>query len=202
MSIKEKIYSFIARRQPQREAKWPHWESVKHVLVLYESDLVEKNPAIRTIRTELQKHHIDAVFWGYVQKKEVQSAVLPQSRIVGMKDFTFLGYPRKELVQDLQQQRYDLVIDLNQSNTLPLRYLCLLADAGFKSGMAPMEVRSPGRTIENTEKAVGQQSGRTAERSETIKSPCDLQIKTQPQETPEFLFQQILHYLTNIQSND
>ena len=36
MSIKEKIYSFIARRQPQREAKWPHWERVKHVLVLYQ----------------------------------------------------------------------------------------------------------------------------------------------------------------------
>ena len=181
MSIKEKIYSFIARRQPQREAKWPHWESVKHVLVLYESDLVEKNPAIRTIRTELQKHHIDAVFWGYVPKKEVQSAVLPQSRIVGMKDFTFFGYPRKELVQDLQQQEYDLVIDLNQSNTLPLRYLCLLADAGFKSGMAPI------CQLPNTP---------------MVQSPCDLQIKTQPQETPEFLFQQILHYLTNIQSND
>ena len=202
MNIKEKIYSFVARRQPQRDAKWPHWESVKHVLVLYESDFVEKNPTIRAIRTELQKHHIDAVFWGYVPKKEVQSAMLPQSRIVGMKDFNCFGYPRKELVQDLQQQRYDLVIDLNQSNALPLRYLCLLANAGFKSGMAPMEVRSPGRTIENTEKAIRQQSGRTAEQSETIKSPCDLQINTQPQETPEFLFQQIIHYLTNIQSND
>ena len=181
MSIKEKIYSFIARRQPQREAKWPHWESVKHVLVLYESDFVEKNPTIRAIRAELQKHHIDAVFWGYVPKKEVQSAVLPQSRIVGMKDFNCFGYPRKELVQDLQQQEYDLVIDLNQSNTLPLRYLCLLADAGFKSGMAPIG------QLPNTP---------------MVQSPCDLQIKTQPQETPEFLFQQILHYLTNIQSND
>ena len=181
MSIKEKIYSFIARRQPQREAKWPHWESVKHVLVLYESDFVEKNPAIRTIRTELQKHHIDAVFWGYVPKKEVQSAVLPQSRIVGMKDFTFFGYPRKELVQELQQQRYDLVIDLNQSNALPLRYLCLLAKAGFKSGMAP----------------IGQLPNTLM-----VQSPCDLQISMQPQDSPEFLFQQILHYLTNIQSND
>lgn len=181
MSIKEKIYSFIARRQPQREAKWPHWESVKHVLVLYESDFVEKNPAIRTIRTELQKHHIDAVFWGYVPKKEVQSAVLPQSRIVGMKDFTILGFPCKELVQDLQQQEYDIVIDLNQSNALPLRYLCLLAKAGFKSGMAPTG------QLPNTP---------------MVQSPCDLQIHTQPQETPEFLFQQILYYLTNIQSND
>ena len=181
MSIKEKIYSFIARRQPQREAKWPHWESVKHVLVLYESDLVEKNPAIRTIRTELQKHHIDAVFWGYVPKKEVQSAVLPQSRIVGMKDFTIFGFPCKELVQDLQQQEYDIVIDLNQSNALPLRYLCLLAKAGFKSGMAPIG------QLPNTP---------------MVQYPCDLQIKTQPQETPEFLFQQILHYLTNIQTND
>ena len=181
MSIKEKIYSFIARRQPQREAKWPHWESVKHVLVLYESDFVEKNPAIRTIRTELQKHHIDAVFWGYVPKKEVQSAVLPQSRIVGMKDFTILGFPCKELVQDLQQQEYDIVIDLNQSNALPLRYLCLLAKAGFKSGMAPIG-QSPNAPM--------------------VQSPCDLQIHTQPQETPEFLFQQILYYLTNIQSND
>ena len=191
MSIKEKIYSFIARRQPQREAKWPHWESVKHVLVLYESDFVEKNPAIRTIRTELQKHHIDAVFWGYVPKKEVQSAVLPQSRIVGMKDFTFLGYPRKELVQDLQQQEYDLVIDLNQSNTLPLRYLCLLAKAGFKSGMAAGGDAGISPTV-NEKKGNCQH----------IQSPCDLQIKTQPQDTPEFLFQQILHYLTNIQSND
>lgn len=181
MSIKEKIYSFIARRQPQREAKWPHWESVKHVLVLYESDFVEKNPAIRTIRTELQKHHIDAVFWGYVPKKEVQSAVLPQSRIVGMKDFTILGFPCKELVQDLQQQEYDIVIDLNQSNALPLRYLCLLTKAGFKSGMAP----------------IGQLPN-----APMVQSPCDLQIHTQPQETPEFLFQQILYYLTNIQSND
>ena len=191
MSIKEKIYSFIARRQPQREAKWPHWESVKHVLVLYESDFVEKNPAIRTIRTELQKHHIDAVFWGYVPKKEVQSAVLPQSRIVGMKDFTFLGYPRKELVRDLQQQRYDLVIDLNQSNTLPLRYLCLLANAGFKSGMAAGGDAGISPTV-NEKKG----------NCQIIQSPCDLQIHTQPQETPEFLFQQILYYLTNIQSND
>ena len=191
MSIKEKIYSFIARRQPQREAKWPHWESVKHVLVLYESDLVEKNPAIRTIRTELQKHHIDAVFWGYVPKKEVQSAVLPQSRIVGMKDFTILGFRHKELVQELQQQRYDLVIDLNQSNALPLRYLCLLANAGFKSGMAAGGDAGISPTV-NGKKG----------NCQIIQSPCDLQIHTQPQETPEFLFQQILYYLTNIQSND
>ena len=185
MNLKEKIYSFVARRQPKRDTKWPHWESVKYVLVLYESDLVEKNPTIRAIRTELQKHHIDAVFWGYVPKKEVQSAVLPQSRIVGMKDFNCFGYPRKELVQDLQQQRYDLVIDLNQSNALPLRYLCLLADAGFKSG-----------------RSAGEDACVPGQRSKIVQSPCDLQISTQPQETPEFLFQQILHYLTNIQSND
>ncbi|MGM9825098.1 MAG: DUF6913 domain-containing protein [Paludibacteraceae bacterium] len=191
MNLKEKIYSFVARRQPKRNAKWPHWESVKQVLVLYESDLVEKNPTIRAIRTELQKHHIDAVFWGYVPKKEVQSAVLPQSRIVGMKDFNCFGYPRKELVQDLQQQRYDLVIDLNQSNALPLRYLCLLADAGFKSGMASTGDAGVSPAVNG--KKINYQ---------IVQSPCDLQINTQPQETPEFLFQQILHYLTNIQSND
>ena len=185
MNLKEKIYSFFVRRQPKRDAKWPHWESVKHVLVLYESDFLEKNPTIRAIRTELQKHHIDAVFWGYVPKKEVQSAVLPQSRIVGMKDFNCFGYPRKELVQDLQQQRYDLVIDLNQSNALPLRYLCLLANAGFKSG-----------------RSAGEDACVPGQRSKIVQSPCDLQINMQPQDTPEFLFQQIIHYLTNIQSND
>ena len=98
-----------------------------------------------------------------------------------MKDFTILGFPCKELVQDLQQQEYDIVIDLNQSNALPLRYLCLLAKAGFKSGIAPIG------QLPNTPMA---------------QSPCDLLIHTQPQETPEFLFQQILYYLTNIQSND
>ena len=173
MNIKEKIYHFVAKRQPERQAQWPHWGDVKSVLVLYESDMTEKNTPMRAIRSELQKHGIDAVFWGYVPKKEVQSAVLPQSRIVGTQAFNLWGYPRKEVLGDLLERHYDLVIDLNQSNALPLRYLCLLADAAFRAGIA-----------------------------DSKDTPHDLQIQTPPQENPTFLFEQILHYLTEIQSND
>ena len=72
MSIKEKIYSFIARRQPQREAKWPHWESVKHVLVLYESGKPDKLSAYKIVdHQEIGKDELTGM--GYPNKKPRKS---------------------------------------------------------------------------------------------------------------------------------
>ena len=175
MHIKEIIYTFVAKHQPARRIQWPHWQQVQHVLVLYDSDLEEQNMFIQTIKDELRRHHIDAYFVGYVPKKEIQSAVLSRDQILGKQSFTFFGYPRKGLLSELLGRHYDLVLNLSQSNTLPVRYMCLLADASFKAGMQ-FDGGAP--------------------------SPCNLQIQTSHKGDPIFLFRQILHYLTEIQSND
>ena len=98
------------------------------------------------------------------------SLVLPQSRIMGRRDLNLLGSPKEEVVKDLQKRHYDLLIDLTQRPCLPLRYISLYARTEFRAGLNMAGARN------------------------------DLLINTAPQETPQFLFEQIEKYLKMIQT--
>lgn len=170
MNIKERIFEYRLRKAPAREAVFPKYENVRSVLVLYESDLLEKNAAVKAIRDELLLQDKDVVLWGFCDKKEIVSLILPQSRIMGRRDLNLLGAPKEEVVKDLQKRQYDLLIDLTQKPCLPLRYISLYARADFRAGLNMEGARN------------------------------DLLINTPPQETPRFLFEQIEKYLKMIQT--
>jgi len=165
MSIKERIFNYFLRKQPARQAVFPHFDDVRSVLILYESDLSEKNTIVKALRDELILENKDVVLWGYCNKKEITSLILPQSRILGRPDINILGAPRRDVIEDLQKRPYDLLIDLTQQPCLPLRYIAMYARANFKAGLY-------------------NESGL-----------YDFLIDTTPQETPTFLFQQIVKYL-------
>lgn len=135
MKIKEKIFNYIAGKQPARNARFPHLDQPLKIIILYESDVLERNDNIKTIRQELLRRQMDVTMWGYVEKKEITTLILPQSRILGLNDYNLLGKPREDVINDLQSEHYDLLIDLTTRPLLPLRYLVLFADADFKVGM-------------------------------------------------------------------
>ncbi len=170
MSIKERIFQYRLRKQPERQAVFPKYDNVRSVLVLYESDFIEKNTVVKAIRDELLKQDKDVVLWGFCDKKEITSLVLPQSRIMGRRDINILGAPKEDIIADLQKRQYDLLIDLTQRPVLPLRYVAMYARADFRAGL-------------NMEGATH-----------------ELLINTPPQETPQFLFEQIVKYLKMIQT--
>lgn len=167
--IKDWIFTYRAGKEPKREVIFPQFDNVRSVLVLFESDFTEKNPVIKSIAEQLRQEDKDVVLWGYCDKKDIQSPILPQLRIVGRRDFGFLGQPKDELIADLQKRQYDLLIDLTQHTNRCLRYLALYARANFKTGM-------------NLQIGIH-----------------DLLINTEPQDTPQFLFEQIVKYLKMIQ---
>lgn len=170
MNIRERIFEYRLRKQPSRQAVFPNYENVRSVLVLYESDFIEKNTVVKAIRDELLTQDKDVVLWGYCDKKEITSLVLPQSRIMGRKDINLLGAPKPEVIADLQKRQYDLLIDLTQKPVLPLRYISMYARTDFRAGLNIEGARN------------------------------DLLISTPPQETPRFLFEQIVKYLKMIQT--
>lgn len=170
MNIKERIFEYRRRKTPKQQAVFPKYENVRSVLVLYESDLSEKNTVVKAIRDELLTQDKDVVLWGFCDKKEIVSLVLPQSRILGRRDLNLLGAPKEEIVKDLQKRQYDLLIDLTQKPCLPLRYVSMYARTDFRAGL-----NIPGANN-------------------------DLLISTAPQETPQFLFEQIVKYLKMIQT--
>ena len=113
-----------------------------------------------------------------MEKKEIQTLILPQSRILGLNDYNFFGKPRDYVLNDLQAEHYDLLIDLTTRPLLPLRYLALYTQADFKAGL------NLGEGIHDM-----------------LLSLPDLDTENAKPEA-SWLFSQIMGYLTSIKSND
>lgn len=135
MSLKEKIFNRVLRKQPEREVRFPHLDQPLKVMIIYESDMLERNDSIKSIRQDLLRRQMDVTMWGFVPKKEITTLILPQSRILGLQDYNLFGKLREESVRDLQAEQYDLLIDLTTRYSLPLRYLAMLTKAHFKVGL-------------------------------------------------------------------
>ena len=175
------IFDYLHKKMPERNPRFPHMDRELKVMVLYESDVLERNDNIKTIRQDLLQRRMDVTMWGYVAKKEIQTLILPQSRILGLNDYNWLGKPREDVLKDLQAEHFDLLIDLTTRPLLPLRYIALYTDADFKAGLNvgegihDMLISLPDFTPEeNTEVPV----------------------------EASWLYGQIMNYLTTIKSND
>lgn len=173
MNIPQYILQRTIRRQSARLVRFPHWEHVHSILLIYESDLLERNREVQQIRDWLLEQQKDVVLLGYCPKRDITSAVLPQSRIVGQRSFLpWICCPYQDLKEDLKRQSFDLLIDLTTQPLLPLHYLSLTVNARFKAGLL-------------FEQGIH-----------------DLLIESHEPLTQVQLFKQIVHYLTQIKSND
>ena len=73
--------------------------------------------------------------------------------------------PKKEVREKVQSRHYDLLIDLTQQTSITMQYMAMYVKAGFKTG------RNIGKNL------------------------YDLSIDTPAQNTPDFLFKQIVKYI-------
>ena len=176
--IKQFVFEYLRKRMPERATRFPHLDQPLKLMIIYESDVLERNDAIKTIRQELLRKQMDVTMWGYVEKKDIQTLILPQSRILGVDDYNFLGKPRDYVLNDLLAEHYDLLIDLTTRPLLPLRYIALYTQADFKAGL------NLGEGIHDM-----------------LLSLPDLDTENAKPEA-SWLFNQIMGYLTTIKSND
>ena len=179
--LKQYIFEYLRKKQEPRNPRFPHFDQPLKVMIIYESDVLERNDAIKSIRQDLLRRQMDVTMWGYVEKKEITTLILPQSRILGVDDYNLLGKPRDYVLTDLLAEHYDLLIDLTTRPLLPLRYLAMYTDADFKVGM------NLGEGIHDMLISLPDLSPEQGEEAEIEAS---------------WLYHQILTYLTTIKSND
>lgn len=134
MSIKQSIFRYIAARMPQRQVAYLDFHRANSILLLYESEWQERNADIRAIATQLRDQGKQVVCWGYVKKDKPLSPNLPDSRMLGTKDFSILGKPKAEILQYLEHHPFDVLLDLTTSPVLSLQYVALYAKAQCKIG--------------------------------------------------------------------
>ena len=179
--LKQYIFEYLRKKQEPRNPRFPHFDQPLKVMIIYESDVLERNDAIKSIRQDLLRRQMDVTMWGYVEKKEITTLILPQSRILGVDDYNLLGKPRDYVLTDLLAEHYDLLIELTTRPLLPLRYLAMYTDADFKVGM------NLGEGIHDMLISLPDLSPEQGEEAEIEAS---------------WLYHQILSYLTTIKSND
>ena len=179
--IKEKIFDYLQGKQEPRNPRFPHLDKPLKIMIIYESDVLERNDSIKSIRQDLLRRQMDVTMWGYVEKKEITTLILPQSRILGLNDYNWMGKPRDYVISDLTADHYDLLIDLTTRPLLPLRYIAMYTDADFKVGM------NLGEGIHDMLISLPDFSPEQGEEAEIEAS---------------WLFNQIMGYLTTIKSND
>ena len=196
MNIKEYIFRYKYRSQMKKQPRTPVYHSyrtVRRILLLFESDLLERNVQIKALIKQLQQDGKEVTAWGFVPGKKVaQSAILRDYRVLAQQDFTSWGWPQEQQIKDLQLEEYDLIIDLNVSQLLQLRYLSFYARADFRCGMLTPAPCLADFQIDLThtnapEAAPEQPENKTA--AEVVNSAIN----------PAYLFDQILHYLQTIE---
>lgn len=133
-TIKEFVFKQVEKRHPRSEAFFSNYWNCKKVLILFESDFLERNLAIKQLIKEIAADGKTVTAWGYIDKPDITSAILRDYRVLGSKDCNLLEVPRDYERQDIRAEHFDLLIDLNVHNLLPLRYLTLFADADFRCG--------------------------------------------------------------------
>ncbi len=119
----------------QREHRFVNYDKAKTVLLLFESDFNEKNPVIRKIIQSLQQDGKKVSAWGFIDKKEVTSAILPDFKILHHQHTDFFHKPHTEFFRELEDLQFDLMIDLSLHLHFPLEYLALYANAFCKTGL-------------------------------------------------------------------
>ena len=181
MKLKQYIFEYLRKKQEPRNPRFPHFDQPLKLMIIYESDVLERNDAIKSIRQDLLRRQMDVTMWGYVEKKEITTLILPQSRILGVDDYNLIGKPRDYVLTDLLAEHYDLLIDLTTRPLLPLRYLAMYTDADFKVGM------NLGEGLHDMLISLPDLSPEQGEEAEIEAS---------------WLYHQILTYLTTIKSND
>lgn len=139
--ILQQLINFLFERRlkkylriSQREKRFVNYKSARSIILLFESDYNEKNPEIRQLIQSYAADGKKVMAWGYVDKKEVASAILPDFRILHHKDADFTQFPEQMFLQELESLTFDLLIDLTVNEIKPLQYIAMYANAACKVG--------------------------------------------------------------------
>ena len=186
----EKIFSYIFGRYAKRhvnhidcEQKFVNYADANTILILFESDYIEKNIEIRNIIKSMNADGKRVMAWGYLDKKQVSTPILPDFRILNNQDLDLFRKPKETFVVELKMQKFDLLIDLTTHEIIPLQYLALLSNATLKTGLKKNKVRIYDFMIE-------------IDKKQSEIDDTDLEINA------AYIYNQIIFYLKSIQTKD
>ncbi len=138
MSLRTQLFKYHVRKrhktvQPKQFVDYAH---AKSVLLIYESDLLEKRSVIDNLAQKLRNDGKQVSIIGYVHKKLCESRQTAEFTMLDKAQVGWWRKPNAEMLESLAKQHFDIAIDLTQRTCLPLQYALLYANATCKIGSA------------------------------------------------------------------
>ena len=158
-----------------RDRKLTNLRDAKKIGILYNLDEVPDYDVVAEFVSRLQHDRKEVKALGYVKNKNLISRFLPKLSydFFSGKDMNWFYKPVKDKVMDFIQKDFDLLIDLDMKDSLPLKYI-----SGLSMSMC-----------------------RIGRYSEESTSCYDLMLDVNPSTPVNEFIRQITHYLTII-NND
>ena len=169
----------LARRNLEQEHnklvryRKPHsLESAQYIALLYSLPDEDTYKQIEEFIRSLNELNIKVKVACYTDQKIVPHYFIPKllQDIITSRDVNWLYYPVKLFVKDFLEEEFDILIDLSLKEQLPLLYLAAKSKAGLKIGRF----------------------------DETHQEYYDLMIDVTPDASLGFFIDQVMHYLTKI----
>ncbi len=186
----EKLISYIFGKRAKRhinhtdcEQRFVNYGDAKTILLLFESDFIEKNTEIRNIIKTMNAEGKKVMAWGYLNKKKVNTPTLPDFRILNNQNLDSFRKPKPEFLQELGEQKFDLLIDLTINELIPLQYIALHSNVTLKTGIKKNKTPIYDFMIE----------------IDKSKHETDM---VQPELNVVYIYNQITFYLKSIQTKD
>ncbi len=132
----KRIRQYFFNRAVKKVARVSHyrsWDNIRTILVLFESDHQEKNQEARNLIKKLQAEGKKVVACCYVDKKKAETATLDTYVVLDRSQVNWLKRPKEEFMQPLKAQ-FDVVMDMTETDCLPLKYVLLQAKSDFRCG--------------------------------------------------------------------
>jgi len=112
-------------RNTGRDRKLTNLKDAKKIGILYNLDDVPDYDVIAEFVTQLQHDRKDVKALGYVKNKNLISRFLPKLSydFFSVHDMNWFYKPVKDKLMDFIQKDFDLLIDLDMKDSLPLKYI-------------------------------------------------------------------------------
>ena len=165
------------KKSQNRDKKFVNYNNIRSVLIIYESDMNEKNPEIKSIAKLLQNDGKKVTTCGFSNKKKSDTPTLEHTYMIDASHVNFFGEPNMSFIKGLLNTKFDVVLDLTLSEILPLQYVLAYADASFKTG-------------------------RKTANFDLLDFMIDVEKESSSAADVNYLFKQIIFYLKNIESHN
>jgi hypothetical protein len=112
----------------------------KSVGILYEATSEHEFKTVKDFVLKLKKSIPKVRSLGYVDKKELENFHIQpiEFGFFCKKDLDWYGNPKADSISDFIENDYDILIDLQLAETIPLKFISAISKSGFKAGRKPL----------------------------------------------------------------